>query len=783
MYLAFGGLYTYLNGSKTFTGDLVVSNRVWYLNGTNLWVGNVIVRNSGNLSLGGLALNNNYTGSTTIDAGGILYVSSASGTWNNDVTNNGSLIFSGANGSIYTFANRITGLGTLGQNQAGATLIVAGTNNDFTGKTTAQATLQIYSIANLGQPSSLGAPTTAANGTITMNGGTLKYVGTGDTTDRGIEPTTSVILDSSGTGPLILNGGLVITNAVNRTLTLQGTYTNGDNVLAGNIVNATTTNYTSLTKASPGPCTWLLTGNNTYTGVTDILDGRLRFTNSASLSPGNICIRAANSPQVGVLETSFDVIRDGGTGVGQMRIDQVANGSAYNGFSARGAPITVQFGAASPSALTWGVLPFNVQGSLLLNHVTADSKLTFPNPINLNTTAAAVTRNVGVYANVAEMSGALTQSGGVPASIRKYGDGTLLLSANNTFSNVTVSAGTLTLTGTNTFRDATVTVGALNLSGTNTFGNVTVSAGAALNISGANTFSNLTSSGTTTLAGTNTFNNVTVSAGSMTLNGSNTYNNVTVSSGTLILGGSRVPGGTMTFSTGTLVLDYTVNNNDKLNPANALTLGSGGYAAGLTIVGNLTTPYTQTINGLTLPAAAHTIAMSGTTALSLGSISRAVGIGALAIINSGSGAISTTSGTASKVLTNANGIAYATYNGDWAAKDAGNVNIVAGASLGGFYTANTWAAGNNTDVTGSSAPSSGSTTYSLRFNTTGANTITLAGANTITTGGILVTPNVGANLTKITGGGTLSQPTAGNNGTTRTATCNLMPWLPIRQEG
>jgi autotransporter-associated beta strand protein len=211
------------------------------------------------------------------------------------------------------------------------------------------------------------------------------------------------------------------------------------------------------------------------------------------------------------------------------------------------------------------------------------------------------------------------------------------------------------------------------------------------------------------------------------------------------------------------VLDYTVDNNDKLNPANLLTLGSAGSTVGLTILGHPSAPFTQVVNGLTLAGAANTVAMSGTTTLSLGTINRAVGVGALAIANTGSGAIGTTSGSASTILTNANGLAFATYNGDWAAKDAGNANIVAGASLGGFYTADTWAAGNNTDVTGSSAPSSGSTTRSLRFNTAGASTITLSGTNSITSGGILVTPNVGANLTKITGG-SMSQPTGGNNG-------------------
>ena len=40
----------------------------------------------------------------------------------------------------------------------------------------------------------------------------------------------------------------------------------------------------------------------------------------------------------------------------------------------------------------------------------------------------------------------------------------------------------------------------------------------------------------------------------------------------------------------------------------------------------------------------------------------------------------------------------------------------------------------------------------MRFNAAAANTLTLSGNNTITSGGILVTPAVGANATTLTGG-------------------------------
>lgn len=88
-------------------------------------------------------------------------------------------------------------------------------------------------------------------------------------------------------------------------------------------------------------------------------------------------------------------------------------------------------------------------------------------------------------------------------------------------------------------------------------------------------------------------------------------------------------------------------------------------------------------------------------------------------------------------------------NNTWAVSN-GTGNAITGlASL----TNDTWAAGTNTDVTlGGADPASGSTTNSLRFNAGGAKSLTLAGTNTLTSGGLLVTPNVGANAITIAGG-------------------------------
>jgi autotransporter-associated beta strand protein len=93
--------------------------------------------------------------------------------------------------------------------------------------------------------------------------------------------------------------------------------------------------------------------------------------------------------------------------------------------------------------------------------------------------------------------------------------------------------------------------------------------------------------------------------------------------------------------------------------------------------------------------------------------------------------------------------------GGWATVDKGTWAVTNGAGpVSGLaaFTTDTWAAGNNTDLTVAGAnPASGSTTHSLRFNEAGAKTLTLAGVNTLTSNGLLTTAAVGANTTTIAG--------------------------------
>ena len=146
--------------------------------------------------------------------------------------------------------------------------------------------------------SSLGAPTNVALGTIsigsTTNTGLLTYTGPGETSDRVINlagTTGGVVLDASGSGPLVLTSSFTTTGAGSKTLTLQGTNT-GANAIQGAITNNSSANRTALVKTGTGA--WILSGTNTYTGPTTVSNGTLGITGTI-VSPATVCTGAVLS--------------------------------------------------------------------------------------------------------------------------------------------------------------------------------------------------------------------------------------------------------------------------------------------------------------------------------------------------------------------------------------------------------------------------------------------------------------------------------------------------------
>ncbi len=179
----------------------------------------------------------------------------------------------------------------------GGTLRVSSLNSVFT-----NAALGTVHSAS----SSLGAPTTITNGIIhlgvvnasgskigsTFSSGNLIYTGTGETTDRiislnggGLNEVTT--LTQSGTGHLkFLSSFIMGDNRGVKNLVLAGS-TAGTAEIAGVIPNAGSGSILNLAKSGTG--TWILSGGNLYQGTTTInaSGGTLQFAKQVSLYNNN----------------------------------------------------------------------------------------------------------------------------------------------------------------------------------------------------------------------------------------------------------------------------------------------------------------------------------------------------------------------------------------------------------------------------------------------------------------------------------------------------------------
>lgn len=148
--------------------------------------------------------------------------------------------------------------------------------NDYDGVTTFSngGTFGFTSIGNIGEASSLGAPTTAANGLVVVTAGrgfagTLEYRGAGNTSDRDWRFTNTAnagtYLTNAGTGALVLTGNIATDGPGN--LSHRFRVASGDMQLLGAI--SSTTNRPFFYEGAAGHSI-TLGGANTYAGASTI---------------------------------------------------------------------------------------------------------------------------------------------------------------------------------------------------------------------------------------------------------------------------------------------------------------------------------------------------------------------------------------------------------------------------------------------------------------------------------------------------------------------------------
>ncbi|WP_244755950.1 autotransporter-associated beta strand repeat-containing protein [Pseudoxanthomonas helianthi] len=277
-------------------------------------------------------------------------------------------------------------------------------NSSYTGVTRINGgVLSVDQMANGGQASSIGASSSAAGNLIIGNGSTLRYTGAGDTTDRQFTLDTGVTyIESSGTGALqFTNTGAVALTGTNatRTIALGGTNT-GANTMGG-AIGDNGTGATTLAKNDSG--TWILTGNNTYSGNTVINNGNLMIGNggiTGNAGVGNVIV---DSPTSTLSLNRGDTFTFSGTLSGPGTLAQVGSGTSVL------TSANNQIGATTISA---GTLQVNGALSTPTIGMTGTSTLAVNGTVQAaGSTQAILTGDAGAQTVTVAGGGALLASG------------------------------------------------------------------------------------------------------------------------------------------------------------------------------------------------------------------------------------------------------------------------------------------------------------------------------------------------------------------------------------
>ena len=169
--------------------------------------------------------------------------------------------------------------------------------NTFTGSVGVNAAiLEFDSIENVGGPANALGQAPLADSAIILgtlvdadvNDATLRYIGSGHTSDRVIRLSGRnddiAVIEASGTGPLVLTGG--IANPANRqNLRLGGTNTDA-NTLSGPIAPGPGSAVTNVRKEGDG--TWVLSGSSPdLDGSVLVADGLLELSGSIGTTTSN----------------------------------------------------------------------------------------------------------------------------------------------------------------------------------------------------------------------------------------------------------------------------------------------------------------------------------------------------------------------------------------------------------------------------------------------------------------------------------------------------------------
>jgi autotransporter-associated beta strand protein len=209
----------------------------------------------------------NYTGTATVTGGTLFFNPTTSQSFGGVIAGTRPVVKEGTGTTTLLGANTYTGVTTIrGNNGTSGEVRVSSINNGGVA-------------GNLGQAT--GASANIVFGQSGLTTGKLVYTGAGESTDRLFTLNGNAIIENNGSGALNFNGTGDIgkTSGILQTLTLGGT--NGGSLVANIIKGAGAGSDVAVIKEGAG--TWILAGDNTYTGNTTVNAGTLELADDAQL--------------------------------------------------------------------------------------------------------------------------------------------------------------------------------------------------------------------------------------------------------------------------------------------------------------------------------------------------------------------------------------------------------------------------------------------------------------------------------------------------------------------
>lgn len=422
-----------ISGDGSFTkigpGTLTFAAANGYTGTTIISDGTLLLSPSGTLGAGGLTLN----------SGGILDLGGQNITTGTVTLAGGSLTGGTLAGASYdarsgNFSGALSGAGALTKNTSG-TMILAGDNTGYTGTIAVNDGTLSVTHAN-----ALGA---ASAGTTVASGATLNldavYIGAESLTLGGTGIADAGAL--TGTGTAGLAGAIAL--ASNTHIGSSGTLT-----LAGPIGESGGAR--TLTKVGPG--TLILSGANTFSGLTILSTGTLRATtNAAALGRGPFRIDDGNLQLAS--DTGLAFGRDtllNGTGLHTITSDRVTTGEGVTHSLG-----TLSLGTQTLALAKGGNVASGTAG-LAFGATTLTGAATFAPAADTWLTLDSITGTDQSFtvngAGHTTILGPIATGGG---GLTKSGTGTLTLAGANTFTGaISLHAGTLSVASLSTATEA-----------------------------------------------------------------------------------------------------------------------------------------------------------------------------------------------------------------------------------------------------------------------------------------------------------------------------------------